>query len=78
MLDVEALEGMLKAAFPDGSVNVRDLTGTRDHFEARVVSARFDGVSRVERHRMVYACLGDAMSGPIHALALKTLTPSEA
>ena len=57
---------------------VRDLTGTSDHFEATIVSARFEGVSRVERHRLVYASLGTAMSGPIHALALKTFTPAEA
>jgi stress-induced morphogen len=47
-------------------------------FEATIVSARFEGVSRVERHRLVYASLGTAMSGPIHALALKTFTPAEA
>jgi stress-induced morphogen len=78
MLDVKALEAMLQGAFPGGSITVRDLTGTSDHFEATIVSSRFEGVSRVERHRMVYASLGNAMSGPIHALALKTLTPSEA
>ncbi len=78
MLSVQALEAMLQAAFPGGTISVRDLTGTSDHFEATIVSERFDGVSRVERHRMVYASLGEAMRGPIHALALKTVTPSEA
>ncbi len=77
MLDVGAVQAILETAFPGGSVMVRDLTGTSDHFEATIVSARFEGVSRVERHRMVYASLGDAMRGPIHALALKTLTPAE-
>jgi BolA protein len=44
-----------------------------------VVSARFEGVSRVARQRMVYAALGELMQGPgaIHALALLTLTPDE-
>ena len=78
MLDVSAVEAMLKTAFPEGTITVRDLTGTSYHFEATIVSARFDGVSRVERHRMVYGSLGTAMSGPIHALALRTLAPSEA
>ncbi len=77
MFDARALEALLTAAFPDGRIVVRDLTGTNDHFEATVVSSRFDGVSPVERHRLVYASLGDALSGPIHALALKTLTPAE-
>lgn len=48
------------------------------HFSVTVVSEIFQGKSRVERQRMVYRALSDEMSGPIHALALKTLTPSEA
>jgi len=53
--------------------------GGESHFRALVVSARFDGVARVARQRMVYAALGDLMQGPdaIHALALRTLTPDE-
>jgi len=53
--------------------------GGESHFRALVVSARFEGKSRVERQRMVYAALGDLMSGPgaIHALAMQTLTPDE-
>lgn len=53
--------------------------GGESHFRALVISARFEGVSRVARQRMVYAALGDLMQGPgaIHALALRTLTPDE-
>lgn len=52
--------------------------GGESHFRALVVAARFEGKGRVERQRMVYAALGELMSGPIHALALRTLTPEEA
>jgi BolA protein len=51
--------------------------GGESHFRALVVSARFEGKGRVERQRMVYAALGDLMSGAIHALAMQTLTPEE-
>ena len=51
--------------------------GGESHFRALVVSARFEGKARVERQRMVYAALGDLMSGAIHALAMQTLTPEE-
>jgi BolA protein len=53
--------------------------GGESHFRALVVSARFEGVARVARQRMVYAALGELMTGPgaIHALALRTLTPEE-
>ena len=48
------------------------------HFHVRLVSAAFDGVSRVERQRRVYAVLADELKSPVHALSLSALTPSEA
>lgn len=69
------LQAELKRAFPDAEVQIKDLTGTQDHYQATIVSAAFAGKSRIEQHRMVYAALGDAMRGPVHALALTTYTP---
>ena len=66
------LTQVLLQAFPDGEVEVTDLTGTSDHYQARIVSDAFEGKSRLEQHRMVYAALGDAMKGAVHALALQT------
>ncbi len=51
--------------------------GDGRHFFATVVSAHFDGLSRVKRHQRVYAVLGDQMRERIHALSMKTLTPAE-
>ena len=48
------------------------------HFRVVIVSALFEGESRVARHRMVTKVLAAEMNNPIHALALKTLTPKEA
>lgn len=47
------------------------------HFSVEIVSAAFDGVSRVQRQRMVYEILQDELAGPVHALALRTLSPSD-
>lgn len=47
------------------------------HFQATVVSQRFEGLGPVERHRAVYAALGDLRARRVHALALKTYTPDE-
>lgn len=47
------------------------------HFRLLVVSDRFAGLSLVERQRLVYGALADAMGGEIHALAMKTLTADE-
>jgi stress-induced morphogen len=71
----DELKARIVASLPDASVEVSDLTGTKDHFQAKVVSKAFQGLSRVEQHKMVYAALGELMSGPIHALALTTRVP---
>lgn len=47
------------------------------HFAALIVSARFSGLSGLERHRLVYRVLGDLMPGEIHALSIRALTPDE-
>lgn len=47
------------------------------HFRLRLISARFEGCSRVVRHRLVYDCLYDMMQADIHALAIHALAPSE-
>ncbi len=51
--------------------------GDGRHFFATIVSAEFEGLSRVRRHQRVYAALGDRMREQIHALSMKTLTPAE-
>jgi len=48
------------------------------HFRLRIVSNRFRGLSRLARHRLVYDLLKAELDGPVHALALETLTPEEA
>lgn len=67
---------MISAAFADADVELVDLTGTQDHYQARIVSRAFEGKTMLEQHQLVYAALGSAMHGPIHALALKTYTPA--
>jgi len=67
----------IRAALPDAQVDVVDTTGTGDHFDATVVSAAFAGKGLVQQHQLIYAALGEAMRGPIHALALTTRTPDE-
>ena len=48
------------------------------HYRLKLVSARFEGISKVGRHRLVYDCLREMMQKDIHALAMTLLTPSEA
>jgi acid stress-induced BolA-like protein IbaG/YrbA len=54
-----------------------EVIGDGQHFQAVVVSAEFAGRSRVRRHQLVYAALGERMREEIHALSMRTLTPEE-
>ena len=54
-----------------------EVEGDGEHFFATIVSAEFDGLTRIRRHQRVYAALGERMRAEIHALSMKTLTPAE-
>jgi len=54
-----------------------EVAGDGQHFQALIVSREFEGKSRVQRHQLVYAALGERMREEIHALSMKTLTPQE-
>ena len=70
------LKRRIESALPGARVSVEDLTGGGDHFRAEVVSDRFDGLSRIEQHKLVYGVFGDEVGGPIHALSIKTSIPT--
>ena len=68
----------IKDELPGAIVRLEDLTGGQDHWSAVVISDEFEGKPSIKRHRMVYAALGGAVGGSIHALALETWTSAEA
>jgi len=61
----------------DGAAHVGHAGAGGGHFELTIVSQRFAGLSRVARHRMVYAALAPLMQAGIHALALSAFAPTE-
>jgi stress-induced morphogen len=75
LLTCEQVAQMIRDGIPGAEVTVADMTGTSDHFDATVVAGEFVGKSLVQQHQLVYAALGDAMKGPVHALKLNTKTP---
>jgi len=75
MVAPEDIKGWIEAGLPDSSVQCE---GDGSHFEAVIVSSAFEGKTLVQKHQLVYAALGNKMDEAIHALSMKTLTPSEA
>ena len=74
MVDPSSIEQSIRSGLDCTHLEVQ---GDGAHFEAVVVSPAFAGASRVKRHQLVYAALGDRMKEEIHALSMKTLTPDE-
>ena len=72
------LKERIEQALPGARVAVEDLTGGGDHFRAEVQSERFDGLSRIQQHKLIYDVFGEEVGGPIHALSIKTSTPGDA
>lgn len=75
MVTPEQLKTWIESGFDAAEVAVE---GDGHHFEATIVATEFEGKSRIQRHQLVYAALGDKMKAEVHALSMKTLTPSEA
>jgi stress-induced morphogen len=72
-MGADRLRSLLETAFPGDDVAVEDRTGGGDHFQVTVTSGRFDGLSLVEQHRLVYDALaGPLADGTIHELRIKT------
>ncbi len=71
------IERLIKEALPDAEVTIRDLRGDGEHYAALIVSASFEGKTRVQQHRIVYTALQGRMEGELHALALQTAVPKD-
>ena len=70
---VRTLTELLETAFPGDEVSVEDRTGGGDHFQVVVVSPRFDGLSLLDQHRLVYDALAAPLAdGTIHELRIST------
>jgi stress-induced morphogen len=72
---IESLRADLERAFPDATeLSVVDRTGTGDHFQVTVASGRFDGLTLIEQHKLVYEALEQPLAdGTIHELRIKTI-----
>lgn len=72
-MNPEQMKQRLQENYPEGTVEVFDLTGTQDHYEVFVESTQFAGLSRIQQHQHVMSCFGPELkTGEVHALSIKT------
>jgi stress-induced morphogen len=77
-MNADEIMRLIKEALPDAMVELKDLRGDGDHYQAHVESRAFLGKTRVQQHQMVYAALQGRVGGVLHALALSTALPRQA
>lgn len=74
----DTLKKKLEALGPSTRVEITDLTGTQDHYQALIVSPAFAGKTLIDQHRMVLALVkAEVDSGEVHALTMDTYTPEQ-
>ena len=74
-MDPSEIAALIEAGLPNASVRVQ--TNDNTHFEAIVVAEAFDGKRSMQRHQLIYECLGTLMGNEIHALSIRAHTPGE-
>ncbi|NBB92138.1 MAG: BolA/IbaG family iron-sulfur metabolism protein [Gammaproteobacteria bacterium] len=75
-MDVKSIESRILQAMPDAEVRVA--SDDNVHYVARVVSPAFTGKTRIQRHRLVHAAMGESLGREIHAMSLDLKSPEEA
>ena len=71
-MDLKEIEKLIKESLPDSIIKIEDLAGDGNHYSATVISSTFNGKSKIEQHKIVYAALKGKMGNELHALAIKT------
>ena len=73
MVDLAELQSMIEAALPGAEVAVEDEDGGGQHLRATVTAPQFEGLSRIDQHRLVRAAVKERFDdGAIHALSIRT------
>ena len=71
-MNKDEIISLIKESIPDSIVNISDMKGDGDHYNATVISKLFKGKTKIEQHKMVYESLKGRMGNELHALMLKT------
>ena len=76
-MNINSIKEKIKDFIPESKVEVKDTTGTGDHFSVIVISDKFENINLVNRHKMIYESLNQYVTKEIHALQIKTYTEEE-
>jgi stress-induced morphogen len=71
-LSIEEIKKLITSSIPDASIEIKDLVGDNNHYSAKISSKIFNGLSKIEQHKLVYKSLKGKMGNELHALSITT------
>ena len=71
-LSIKEITDLITEAIPDATIEIKDLMGDNNHYSAKVISKIFNGISKIEQHKIVYKSLKGKMGNELHALSIIT------
>ena len=71
-LPQKQIEELIKSSIPDAEIEIKDLMGDNNHYAAIIKSSKFNNLSKIEQHKLVYKSLKGKMGNELHALSITT------
>ena len=71
-LPIEEIKKLITSSIPDATIEIKDLAGDSNHYSAKISSKVFNGISKIEQHKLVYKSLKGKMGKELHALSITT------
>jgi len=71
-LSSDQIVKMIKEKIPDAQIEIEDIRGDNNHYHAKIKSSKFNGLTKIKQHQLVYGALGEHMGSTLHALMLTT------
>ena len=71
-LSINEIKEMITESIPDATIEIKDLVGDNNHYSAKISSKIFNGISKIEQHKLIYKSLKGKMGNELHALSITT------
>ena len=71
-LPVEEIKKLIISSIPDANIEIKDLMGDNNHYSATIKSTLFNGLRKIDQHKLVYKSLKGKMGNELHALSITT------
>ena len=71
-VEIDEIKKLIKESIPDASIEIKDLMGDSNHYAATIKSSKFNNISKIEQHKLVYKSLKGKMGNELHALSITT------